>query len=126
MPSFPIPHQSIGLALAGGLACCLGFANALPARAQNLSYPAPGVICDGSAKLCYDKKGLSVALTGIAYGQRAQQKAINGLNNGTPSPEFKLSNGSVCSLALGACWEDGWSKQRLANNLSMQDRKSVV
>jgi hypothetical protein len=120
MPSFPIPHQSIGLALAGGLACCLGLANALPARAQNLSYPAPGVICDGSAKLCYDKKGLSVALTGIAYGQRAQQKAMTSLNNGTPSPEFKLSNGSVCSLALGACWEDGWSKRRLANNLSMQ------
>ena len=55
MPSFPINHQSISLAVAGGLASCLSLATALPARAQNLSYPAPGVICDGSAKLCYDK-----------------------------------------------------------------------
>jgi hypothetical protein len=120
MPSFPMPSLPIRLALAGGLAACLSLAPSQPARAQNLSFPAPGVICDGSAKFCYDKQGLSVALTGVAYGQRAQQKALTSLNNGNPSQEFKLSNGSVCSLALGACWEDGWSKRRLANNLSMQ------
>jgi len=119
MKSLPMPSMPISLCLAGGLALGLSMA-AGPVLAQNLSFPAPGVICDGSAKFCYDKQGLSIALTGIAYGQRAQLKAMTSLNNGSPSSEFKLSNGSVCSLALGACWEDGWSKRRLANNLSMQ------
>lgn len=92
---------------------------ALPARAQ-VSAPSPGVVCDERGRVCYDRQGLSLALTQQYYGQLAAQNVLNQLA-GSPAPtDFRLSTGAACSSAVRTCWSDGWGRRQVDGALTQQ------
>jgi hypothetical protein len=112
---FAKPALVFGL-LAGSLA-------PLAAQAQVQS-PAPGVLCDpqslrGSG-VCYDSKGASEPLTLQYLGRRAEERLRAYLATNPAPPEFRLSNGIVCSVPARTCWEDGWNKQNVAQRVTGQ------
>jgi hypothetical protein len=109
---------STGLLLAGLISAPLAV------RAQTVRTPAPGVLCDTMALrgsgVCYDKNGVSVPLTGRYLGSRAESQ-LNAYLASNPAPrEFRLSNGTLCSVPERLCWEDGWSKRNVAEKLSRE------
>lgn len=95
-----------------------------PLWAQLVQSPAPGVLCDplglrGSG-VCYDAKGASLPLTGRWLGRRAETQ-LRAYLAANPAPqEFRLSNGTVCSVSERTCWEDGWSKRNVSQRLTRQ------
>lgn len=90
-----------------------------PARAQ-VSVPSPGVVCDERGRVCYDRQGLSLALTQQYYGQIAAQNLLNQLA-GSPAPtDFRLSSGAACSSAVRTCWSDGWGRRQVDAALTQQ------
>lgn len=96
----------------------------LAAQAQTVQSPASGVLCDAQALrgsgVCYDSQGASIALTGRYLGRRAGAQLSNYLATNPSPPEFRLSNGTVCSIPARTCWEDGWSKRNVAQKLTRQ------
>lgn len=46
--------------------------------------PAAGVVCDGTNQLCYDRNGLSLALTRTYFGQYAERIACKTSDHGYP------------------------------------------
>jgi hypothetical protein len=109
---------AIGLVLAGL------FTTPLAVWAQAVQSPAPGVLCDAmglrGSGVCYDKNGVSIPLTGRYLGSRAEAQ-LSGYLASNPAPrEFRLSNGTVCSVPERTCWEDGWSKRNVAQRLSRE------
>lgn len=91
----------------------------MPARAQ-VTVPSSGVVCDERGRVCYDRQGLSLALTQQYYGQIAAQNVLNQLG-GSPAPtDFRLSTGAACSSALRTCWSDGWARRQVDGALTQQ------
>jgi hypothetical protein len=95
-----------------------------PARAQAVRTPAPGVLCDAKglrgSGVCYDSNGVSLPLTGRYLGSQAETQLRAYLANNPAPREFRLSNGTVCSVPDRTCWEDGWSRRNVAQKLSRQ------
>ncbi|MEY4354213.1 MAG: hypothetical protein RLZZ609_2454 [Cyanobacteriota bacterium] len=93
-------------------------------QAQAIQSPAPGVLCDAmglrGSGVCYDNQGVSLALTGRYLGRRAEAQLRTSLATNPAPVEFRLSNGTVCSVPARTCWEDGWSKRNVAQRLSSQ------
>ena len=102
--------------LAGGLA-------PLAAQAQVQS-PAQGVLCDSQSLrgsgVCYDSRGASVPLTLQYLGRRAEAQLRAYLATNPAPLEFRLSNGTVCSVPARTCWEDGWNKRNVAQKVTGQ------
>jgi hypothetical protein len=82
--------------------------------------PQAGVACDPLGKLCYDKQGLSLALTREYYGRYAEQQALRQLAGQAPAKVFRLSSGAVCDVDARRCWSDGWDRRRVDASLSRQ------
>ena len=76
-----------------------------PMPGQTLLFPTPGVVCDQPAQSCYDSNGLSIGLTGLYFGNTAQQKAWRRSGGRGPGPIFTLSNGSGCDVRQATCWD---------------------
>lgn len=118
---FPGALQAFGLLLAGGAAVAL---SPLPGAAQDVRSPSPGVLCDAQALrgsgVCYDSRGASIPLTGRYLGGRAEAQLANYLASNPAPLEFRLSNGTVCSVSARTCWEDGWNKRNVAQRLTSQ------
>ncbi|MEB3260428.1 MAG: YcgJ family protein [Cyanobacteriota bacterium] len=99
-------------------------ASPLAASAQSVQSPAPGVLCDpqglrGSG-VCYDANGVSLPQTARHLGRRAEAQ-LRAYLAGNPSPqEFRLSNGTVCSVPARTCWEDGWTRRNVSQRLTRQ------
>ena len=93
-------------------------------RAQGLQSPAPGVVCDAmglrGSGVCYDSQGVSLAMTGRHLGRRAEAQLRAYLASNPAPQEFRLSDGSVCSVPQRTCWEDGWSKGNVSQRLTRQ------
>lgn len=106
---------SLGL-LAGSLAPV-----AVHAQVQS---PTPGVLCDAQglngSGVCYDKRGPSEPLTRQYLGRRAEAQLSNYLATHPAPLEFRLSNGTVCSVPARTCWEDGWKKRNVSQKLTGQ------
>jgi hypothetical protein len=112
------PSRLLCLSAAAAAVACLPLAVS-PAWAQ-VSAPSPGVVCDERGRVCYDRQGLSLALTQQYYGQIAAQNLLNQLA-GSPAPtDFRLSNGAACSSAVRTCWSDGWGRRQVDATLSQQ------
>jgi hypothetical protein len=110
-PAPLLTRQLFGTGGAGG-----GSGSGAPT--SSINKPAAGVICDPSAELCYDSKGLSLALTREYHGVYAEQKALRQLG-GQPAPKvFRLSNGTVCDVGARRCWSDGWDRRNVDERLS--------
>jgi hypothetical protein len=125
---FPLaPQRSSGpVRQAAAIALLVGGLITAPLAvwAQAVQFPAPGVLCDAKglrgSGVCYDKNGVSLPLTGRYLGSRAEAQLSNYLA-GNPAPrEFRLSNGTLCSVPERTCWEDGWSKRNVAQRLSRE------
>lgn len=95
-----------------------------PARAQTVRPPAPGVLCDAlglrGSGVCYDRNGVSLPLTGRYLGSRAEAQLRAYLASNPAPREFRLSNGTVCSVPERTCWEDGWSRRNVAQKLTRE------
>lgn len=86
----------------------------------DLQLPVAGVLCDRREKRCYDRQGLSLALTREYYGVYAEQAALRQLGGQQPPRVFRLSNGAVCDVAAQRCWSDGWDRRTVDTTLSRQ------
>ncbi|MFM8525925.1 MAG: YcgJ family protein [Cyanobacteriota bacterium] len=91
-----------------------------PMPGQTLLFPAPGVVCDQPAQLCYNSGGLSIGLTGRYFGSFARQNAQNSLNGGRPPQVFSLSNGSRCDGRRMTCWSSGYGQPVVNQQLTTQ------
>lgn len=85
----------------------------------NLSFPAPGVICDSVYKLCYNNQGVSQALSAATFGQAGFASAMLAIQRGLQK-QFLLSNGTFCDISVPACWSDGMARRIPAPMMSSQ------
>ncbi len=115
----PAPRRAATVLLLAGL-----LSAPAAAWAQTVRSPAPGVLCDAlglrGSGVCYDSTGASVPLTGRYLGARAEAQLRAYLASNPAPREFRLSNGTVCSVPERTCWEDGWSRKNVAQKLSRQ------
>jgi hypothetical protein len=95
------------------------FGSGALAQPAGLSYPRPGVVCDGVGQTCYDSAGPSIGITNEVYGQRAARVLSQNLSQIT-SRDFRLSTGQACSVSRRTCWNDGWGESRVARGLTNQ------
>lgn len=109
----PAIRRLLGIAgLAGALT--------LPALAQGVDFPRPGVICDGRPQVCFDSQGASLPITRMYYGPAAANQLLAQLSGRPPQREFILSSGQVCDLSQRTCWDDGWRRRQVNVMLSRQ------
>ncbi|MFN9628827.1 MAG: YcgJ family protein [Cyanobacteriota bacterium] len=114
----PRPAGLLAAGLATALLCPLAV------RAQAVQGPAPGVICDAlglrGSGVCYDQNGVSPTMTGRHLGRQAELQLSTYLATNPAPKDFRLSNGTVCSVPQRTCWEDGWSKRNVSQKLTRQ------
>lgn len=120
----PLFRPATTVGLLGGWMAAAAALLPLEVRAQQVQSPSPGVLCDSQglrgSGVCYDSKGVSIPLTGRYLGRRAEAQLSNYLATNPAPLEFRLSNGTVCSVPARTCWEDGWSKRNVAQRLTRQ------
>lgn len=119
----PSPTPSFASGLAAALApLCLGLCDLGAAQAQMgaLTFPQKGVVCDPAGQICYDQQGISLGLTRTYYGHRAEKDLLMQFSNQPMPREYRLSDGSVCSVPARSCWSDGWSKRYRNPSLTSQ------
>ena len=102
------------------LALGLGTWNAALAENSGLTFPQKGVVCDPAGPICYDQQGISLGLTRNYYGQRAEKDLLIQFSNQPMPREYRLSDGSVCSIPDRTCWNDGWKKRNVNHKLTNQ------
>jgi hypothetical protein len=78
------------------------------AHAASLDYYKEGAICDRKAGFCADHMGVSLALTKMYLGEKAEQKMMNQINkvgseNFNPTM-FTMSGGLTCHTQEKQCW----------------------
>jgi len=122
----PLPNSTTLSPLAAGLTlggiAWLAAALAPPAQAQALavSFPRPGVVCDGPHQVCFDSQGASLPITRQYFGPAAANQLLAQLSGRPPQREFSLSSGQLCDLSQRVCWDDGWRRRRMSVMLSRQ------
>lgn len=81
-----------------------GLAQAAPA----LFYPEAGVLCDKKAGFCADTQGISMGLTQVHLGDKAQDKLVKmfGSTDGVDMGSYTLSNGVHCESSEQQCYKD--------------------
>jgi len=112
-----VAGAAIGLALLGSPAQAQ-----LPAApgSNDLSGPAPGVVCDAVGPTCYDAQGPSIGHTQTYFGRLAADRLTRELAGRPPLQEFRLSNGALCDIRASRCWSDGAGRNTVAAQLSRQ------
>ena len=105
-----------------GLASLPAMAWALPnpTTENSITLPTAGVVCDGTNQLCYDRSGLSLALTGRYFGQYAERTARQSFGTRLPLRRFELSNGVVCQTEQANCWRQENGQRVRAGRISEQ------
>jgi len=89
------------------LALLLTISLTAPAWA-GLDYYKEGAICDKKAGFCADFMGVSLALTKMYLGEKAEQKLmdqINAVGSESFNPStFTMSGGLTCDTEAKQCW----------------------
>lgn len=111
-------HQA-GALLAGAV-LSLGVQSGAGLAQAGINGPSPGVICDQSAGICYDRQGPSIGLTQTYLGSLAAGRLTDALRTQPAGNAFQLSNGVLCDLPAASCWNDGWNKTQLSTTLTQQ------
>ncbi|MEB3334081.1 MAG: YcgJ family protein [Cyanobacteriota bacterium] len=125
-PSAPHRCRVASVATSPSALLALSLATALfsplAVRAQTVQTPMPGVICDAAGPrgsgVCYDRNGVSPLLTGRFLGRQAEAQLNSYLATNPAPKDFRLSNGTVCSVPERTCWQDGWTKGNIAHRLT--------
>ncbi|PKQ79283.1 hypothetical protein AOX56_14130 [Aeromonas sobria] len=81
-----------------------GTAQAAPA----VFSPESGVLCDKKAGFCTDTQGISMGLTQVHLGDKAQDKLLKifGSTDGVDMGSYTLSNGVHCESSEQQCYKD--------------------
>ncbi|QVL53725.1 MAG: hypothetical protein KFB97_05085 [Cyanobium sp. M30B3] len=109
----------VGIALLAG-AVLAGHTSPVQAQWQGgIGRVAPGVICDRSAAICFDRQGPSIGLTRQYLGNAAAMRLTANLSGRPVASEFILSNGVFCSVAQSACWTSN-RRDRLDERLTRE------
>ena len=78
------------------------------AEAATLYSPYKGVLCDRKSGFCADREGISMGLTKLYLGTRAEQKLMDRRHQVGPDKfdtgEFTTSNGITCKAKQQACY----------------------
>jgi len=93
-----------------------------PVHAQwqgNIARVAPGVICDRSAAICFDRQGPSIGLTREYLGNPAAMRLTANLSGRPLANDFILSNGVFCSIPQSACWTSN-RRERLDEQITRE------
>jgi hypothetical protein len=80
----------------------------LSTAASALDYKKEGAICDSKSGYCVDFMGVSVALTRLYLGERAEKKLMAEINKvglaDFDATTFTLSGGLTCETLKKMCW----------------------
>lgn len=102
------------------LGLCLAVPGAADAQVGGLTFPQQGIVCDPQGQICYDQQGISMGLTREYYGRRAERDLMAQFSSQPLPQEYRLSDGSVCSVPARTCWSDGWRKRMVNQQLTAQ------
>lgn len=92
------------------------------AQGATLDYKKEGAICDHKAGFCADSEGVSVALTKMYLGDKAQTKLMAQINavglDSFDASTFSMSGGLTCNARKKTCWTS-----RSANKVDVKASK---
>ena len=85
-----------------------GFIVASTAQAAGLDYYKEGAICDKKAGFCADFMGVSVGLTKMYLGDKAEKKLMAEINKvglqEFDATSFTMTGGLTCETKKKQCW----------------------
>jgi hypothetical protein len=110
----PLPVLRASLQLVLGIGGSLLIAT--PGQAAELK--KNGVACDDRQQICYTFEGPSVDQTKKYYGKTAEKDLMRQLSGRPAQRDFQLSSGEVCDLRAQTCWDDGWRRKNVSNQLT--------
>jgi hypothetical protein len=81
---------------------------ACAASAAGLDFYKEGAICDRKSGFCADSMGVSLGLTKLYLGEKAEQKLMAEINKvgvqAFDPTTFTMSSGLSCDTKLRTCW----------------------
>ena len=84
------------------------------AQAAGLDYYKEGAICDKKSGFCVDDMGVSVALTKMYLGAKAEQKLMVEINKvgvqDFDATRFTMRGGLTCDTKVKTCWTNRYDK----------------
>ena len=85
------------------------------AHAAGLEYHKEGAICDRQSGFCADNMGVSVALTKMYLGDKAEKKLMAEINkvgiNDFDATTFTMRGGLTCDTKVKTCWTNRYDKK---------------
>ncbi len=85
------------------------------AQAAGLEYHKEGAICDRKSGFCADFMGVSVALTKLYLGEKAEQKLMAEINKvgikDFDASTFTMNGGLNCDTKVKTCWTNRYDKK---------------
>lgn len=98
------------------LVVLLGIATVAQAAA-GLNYYKEGAICDKKSGFCADFMGVSVALTKMYLGDKAEQKLMAEINKvgiqDFDATTFTMRGGLTCDTKVKTCWSSRYDKSKV-------------
>lgn len=83
-----------------------------------ISTREPGLVCDRTQQLCYDRDGISLPATAQNFGRYGEDQARRLIRKGERGRTFLLSNGVACDVTVRTCWDDGWERKNLSKAMT--------
>ena len=85
------------------------------AQAGGLDYYKEGAICDKKSGFCADDMGVSVALTKMYLGDKAEAKLMAEINKvgiqDFDATNFTMRGGLTCDTKAKTCWTNRYDKK---------------
>lgn len=85
------------------------------AQAAGLDYYKEGAICDKKSGFCVDDMGVSVALTKMYLGDKAEAKLMAEINKvgiqDFDATTFTMRGGLNCDTKVKTCWTNRYDKK---------------
>ena len=79
-----------------------------PYRRQDTVFaPDPGIKCNRSVRICYDRNGANLALTDRYFGNKAADRLGTKLPPGEPDDIFEPKRTVSCNTSSRICTDDG-------------------
>jgi hypothetical protein len=92
-------------------------ATTFAAQAAGLDYYKEGAICDRKSGFCADEMGVSVALTKMYLGDKAEQKLMAEINKvgiqDFDATTFTMRGGLTCDTKVKTCWTNRYDKTKV-------------
>jgi len=90
-------------------------ATTLTAQAAGLDYYKEGAICDKKSGFCVDDMGVSVALTRMYLGDKAEKRLMAEINKvglqDFDTTTFTMRGGLTCDTKIKTCWTSRYDKK---------------